>query len=293
RRYLGLHLPHSQPKGLASTARLRVMQWNCAELQGFYPAQGLAKMEGRRQIAALISQWQPQIICIQDFTEQYYPPATYSNIALLADSLGYRYYNLSAAGHPVASGNPIFAGTAIFSKLPLVACGAVPYPARQVPEHIVWANMLWNGKTIRIATTHFASMHLGWRPQPPLPPHLKEDSAIITGSSKLNKLQHFQAYHVQQARQLRHFLDTCSLPTLLGADLNSTPASWAYQQVKANYTDAFLAKGWGLGKTYKHGWPGLRIDYLLASPEWRVARFWQSAHSHSDHHVLMAEFFIP
>ncbi|MBX3102527.1 MAG: endonuclease/exonuclease/phosphatase family protein [Bacteroidetes bacterium] len=64
-----------------------------------------------------------------------------------------------------------------------------------------------------------------------------------------------------------HLVQWGDRPTIVCADLNNTPYSYIYRQVRGNLHDSFLVKGSGMGKTYGSGFLSLRIDYVFASPQ--------------------------
>ena len=74
----------------------------------------------------------------------------------------------------------------------------------------------------------------------------------------------------QEVTQILQTLERERLPYLLCGDFNSTPSNWAYARLAAGLTDAYSSAGTGLGATYPSRRPLVRIDYVLASPEWEV-----------------------
>lgn len=56
-------------------------------------------------------------------------------------------------------------------------------------------------------------------------------------------------------------------PVVVCGDFNDVPTSYAYHQVLGRLQDGFRKRGRGWGFTYEGGIPGLRIDYIMASPE--------------------------
>ncbi len=268
---------------------LRVMQWNCMDLIGADPNQ-TQDLPLRSQAVAFIRLHQPDVILIQDFSD-YRSDVIHSNIALLQDSLGYRYMSFKPHYEIQKPWGYLKAGVAVFSKMPMVQTGYLPYPGRKFPEFINWADIVFHGKSIRFVSTHLQSMNL--RTQKNEPPALDyfqwEDSAIIRSGSRFTKMTYYQPYHVREATVLRRFLDTCSVPVLLGADLNSVPSSYVYQLVKGNRKDAFLACGWGFGKSFHSRLPSLRIDYLFTAPEFEILQSCTFPVRFSDHYPVISD----
>ncbi len=86
-------------------------------------------------------------------------------------------------------------------------------------------------------------------------------------------------------------------PVLLCGDMNDVPNSYAYRTLRGNRKDAFLEKGFGIGKTYTSATsrflgklPTLRIDYIFADPGIETTQFTQVNKKLSDHQALIADF---
>ena len=270
---------------------LRIMQWNCMGMPGMPPASpGRGDWLAARQ---MLLKYQPDVICLQDFTN-YSRSSAPSSIRFLIDSMGLRYHHFVVHYTQNQSWGMVETGVAIFSKVPILQTGELTYPNKLYPEGICWAKLDVNGKPLLVASTHFQSMHLKRKPADVVLPIFQyQDSAIIYHAGLVKKLRYFQAYHAQQANLLASFLDTCMQPYVLGADLNSVPASHVYGKLKRNRQDAFLEKGFGLGGTYRTRQPGIRIDYLLASNNVDIQQFKTIAANFYDHNPLVMDIILP
>ncbi|HSC54345.1 MAG TPA: endonuclease/exonuclease/phosphatase family protein [Phnomibacter sp.] len=285
---IGLHLPKEfvvkkQP------GTLRIVQWNCMHLPG-----GEAwKLEGkseRLQAVQYLRKYAPDIVLVQDFTD-YAANGVFSNKSLLQDTLGFRYVYFKPYYAEKLPWGEVKEGVAIFSKLPLVDSGFVQYTRKSYPANISWATVRFNHKLLRLATTHFTSMNLN---TPPVSPDTLgvvqlQDSTVMRIGSIWQKLRYYQPYHVKQATMLRSFLDSSSAPTITGMDMNSVPSSYVYKLVKGDRQDAFLAKGFGFGRSYDTRLPNLRIDYLFVHNDLQIMQMTQQYMPISDHQLLIAD----
>jgi endonuclease/exonuclease/phosphatase family metal-dependent hydrolase len=271
---------------------LRIMQWNCMGLPGIEAGSPMHP-QAQAAIAALV-RFAPDVICLQDFTN-YTARQIPSSVALLTHQLGYRYHYFNAYYTQAQPWGTSHAGSAIFSRFPIVDSGQVAYPQQAFPEGICWATLQVGGnKLVRAVSTHFQSMHLkAAHESAALPNFYGQDSNLIAHGGPIAKLKHFQGYHLRQATLLRRFLDTCSLPFVLGADLNSVPASPVYASLQGCGQDAFLQAGSGLGGTYRTRLPGIRIDYLFASHGLRIRQFTTYNANFYDHHPLFVDIDLP
>mgnify|MGYP006177651277 CR=1 FL=1 len=79
------------------------------------------------------------------------------------------------------------------------------------------------------------------------------------------------------------------LIVLVVGDFNSTMHHWEYRQVARGLRNVFTMRGRAWGATYHAALPLVRIDHILASPEWEVvsARV-PTAHAFSDHRPVVA-----
>lgn len=284
-----LHLP-SHFKITKKQDEVRIMQFNCMGFVGVAPY--LTEQTNERyQSVSFIKKYNPDIICLQDFSD-FRGEGFYSNIDLLKDTLGYRY---SIFNRHYISNNLIrsWMGIAIFSKFPITDSGRLFYPGKIHPETILWANIKVAGKEIRVATTHLQSMHLSRNEKSfPLEQEQWQDSLVINHGSKIEKLRYFQPYHAIQAGYLRAFLDTCTMPLLFTSDLNSVASSYVYHKVKGNLTDGYLANCFGLGRTYDSWQPALRIDYIFCNKAIKTSQAGLFRASFSDHDPVLMDFSI-
>jgi endonuclease/exonuclease/phosphatase family metal-dependent hydrolase len=57
--------------------------------------------------------------------------------------------------------------------------------------------------------------------------------------------------------------------------------------------DAFLQKGFGIGRTFSSLSPTLRIDYILTSKQFSVKQFNRVIKDYSDHYMIVADLKLP
>lgn len=273
------------------TGSLRIMQWNCNGLQGNLPFS--AKLIAERfKAVAFINTYKPDIICMQDFAN-IIAPHSKDNIALLRDTLGYKYFVYTQHYKTIGKNFLEGIGVSIFSKYPITDSGKVFYPFKKKPESIIWVNIATPLGNIKFVTTHLQSMFLSRSTKTKLETDLAEDSAIIMQDNTLEKLKYFQPFHVKEAAFLRGFLDTCYRPLIFTADLNSVPSSFVYKKVKGkDLKDAFLETSYGPGKTYHSLQPALRIDYIFHSQDIHPLQSKVFKTTFSDHDPLLMDFIM-
>ncbi len=271
------------------TNALRVLSWNVRDFENC-SITGNDSNTIRTNIFRFIEQSKADLICLQDFVEIYNGKAFFSNFQWM-DSLGYKYvYATNDYTNHMPWGD-IQKSAAIFSNMPIINSGKYFLPNTIVPESIGFADIVWANKKMRIYNTHFQSMFLfsdTVKPEAGVFKN-KQDSVYIYSTSKWKKLIRFDTVHAAQAIRTKAALNKSSYPFIFCADMNSVPANFTYHQISKGLQDAFLQKGSGLGQTYKGLSPTLRIDYILASPQFTIQQFYCPQLELSDHFPLITD----
>jgi endonuclease/exonuclease/phosphatase family metal-dependent hydrolase len=91
----------------------------------------------------------------------------------------------------------------------------------------------------------------------------------------------------EQAEQLRAHIDACKSPVVVCGDFNDTPNSYVYKTIANGLTDSFREKGFGFGTTFAGALPFLRIDYILASPNFSIYSCIVAKGNYSDHYPVI------
>ena len=78
-------------------------------------------------------------------------------------------------------------------------------------------------------------------------------------------------------------------PLLLCGDFNTVDDSPMFRAHWGDYTDAFSAKGLGIGYTYMIDHTQIRIDHVLADESWEFQRCWVGPDVGSPHHPLVVD----
>ena len=92
-----------------------------------------------------------------------------------------------------------------------------------------------------------------------------------------------------QANIIAQVLGDSPFPVLLCGDMNDVPNSYTYFTVRGDMQDAFLKKGFGIGRTFSALSPTLRIDYIFADDHFAVRQFNRVVKRYSDHYMLVSD----
>jgi endonuclease/exonuclease/phosphatase family metal-dependent hydrolase len=120
-----------------------------------------------------------------------------------------------------------------------------------------------------------------------------EDSMLFASKSLAKKLKYAFSRRGYQADTVRRNLDASPYPLIVCGDFNDVPNSYAYFRIKGNRQDAFIAKNFGIGRTYVRISPTLRIDYILSSENFKVLQSRKIVNPYSDHYPVIADLLLP
>lgn len=262
---------------------IRVVTWNVARFIELKRNNNTGSQK-RLKMFDLIAQQDADVLCLQEFhtsTDTSY----YNNIAPI-QALGYPYYYFSFD----EDGDNHYYSSIIFSRIPFVDTGRVRYPRPTLPDVLMYADLKLGNDTLRIYTTHLQSNQFGKFDYDRIRKiRSGEDSMVANSKSIIGKLQKGYARRSIQAAVAREVMDNTPYPYLVCADLNDVPNSHTYGTVRGNMQDAFLQKGFGIGRTFAGISPTLRIDYIFAGPEFRINQFNRVVKFLSDHFMLVAD----
>lgn len=119
-----------------------------------------------------------------------------------------------------------------------------------------WIDTLLGGRRVRVFNLHLQSYDM--------PPGVRPGF--------VGKLRHGLTRRAEQAEIVGDRLAISPYPVIVCGDFNDVPSSYAYAEVSRGLRDGFREAGSGFAVTYRR-LPGLRIDYILCSPELKFRRY--------------------
>jgi endonuclease/exonuclease/phosphatase family metal-dependent hydrolase len=262
---------------------IRIASWNVARFHE-WKKNNSEKSQKRLKMLEQIKKQNADVLCLEEF---FHSPNEkfYNNITEIKE-MGYPYYYFSYD----PDGEDQYIGSAIFSKFPMIDTGLVRYNRPSIPEALVHADIKVNDDTIRIYTTHLQSVQFR-QPDYDAISEIKsaDDSLFANSKTVLSKLRKAMKLRTTQADIVRQIMDDCLYPVIFCGDLNDTPNSYTYFTIRGEMQDAFLEKGFGIGRTYSSLSPTLRIDYIMADDNFTIRQFTRVVKFLSDHFMLMAD----
>jgi endonuclease/exonuclease/phosphatase family metal-dependent hydrolase len=269
---------------------IRVMTWNIRRWDEFITKKTGASGH-RIEMLNLVAAQRADILCLQEFYEPL--DSIRSNIRYISEKLHFPYYYFSRDEH-----NRYLkyeAGVIIFSKYPIVWTVRLPYNTEKTiyTESMIEADVLVNGKRIRVSTVHLQSVLFKSKDFRDLEIIRKGQDSILPASKSLaKKLKYALSLRGYQADTVRRNLDASPYPVVVCGDFNDVPNSYTYFHIRGGRQDAFIARNFGIGRTYIRISPTLRIDYILPSEDFTVLQCKKIVNPYSDHFPVIADLLL-
>ena len=272
---------------------LRILTWNTRSFDEY-----ITKKRGasghRPKMMDFIREQDADVVCLQEFYNSRNPKDQDANLIYIRDQLHYPYYYFSHdyVRHEALSE----AGVIIFSRYPITDSLIIHYPidGLKTTESLIAADLRVGNDTVRIFTTHLQSVLFRTKDFHDIEIIKKVDDSILQASRSIaKKLSYAFRRRGDQAEQVRAQLDKSPHPAIICGDFNDVPNSYTYFTIRDGWQDAFIAKGFGIGRTYVHISPTLRIDYILADPRLPVIQCRKFSLPYSDHNPVMANIQVP
>jgi endonuclease/exonuclease/phosphatase family metal-dependent hydrolase len=277
---------------------LKIMTWN---VHLFDLGEWTKDKTSKAKILKLIKEESPDILCLQEFywnededSEPYtailqqlgYPFVKFSK----ESGLRKRYITSNAGKKEI-----IYTGHAIFSKYPLR--NEQRYPLSDSLYNMLSVEVVVdNTHTFSLNVVHLTSVGFG-RKEMTYIEEVKSKGVDAQDESKskslLKKLRDASSDRAGLANKIDSLKRVMDYPQIICGDFNDVPGSYVYNKVKGKLTDIFSAKGSGLGRTYRHIFPTLRIDYIFYDGNALKAEGYKRPNvGLSDHYPVIANFSL-
>jgi endonuclease/exonuclease/phosphatase family metal-dependent hydrolase len=272
---------------IKDSTHLRIMTWNVRRWDEFSSKKN-GNNPHRLPMLDLVGRQNADLLCFQEFSEP--ADTAKSNIRFISSHLGFPYYFFSRDYR--SPSKKYETGVIIFSKYPIVARIQTHFSKDSLhkTESLIAADISINGRIVRIFTTHLQSVLFkskDFRSVEIL--QNAEDSMLEASRSLAKKLKNALGLRGYQADTVRKQLDTCTYPLVICGDFNDVPNSYTYFHIRGDLQDAFIAKCFGIGRSYKQISPTLRIDYILPSREFQVVQSMKLSSPYSDHNAMLTD----
>ncbi len=239
----------------------------------------------RDEMMALIKEQKPDILCLQEFYTSE-NPHNFDNKNYISEEmrLPYRYFS---SDRNYANNH---SGVIIFSRYPIVNSAKVELLENEEKGEAIYVDIKKGTAIFRVFTTHLQSIYLDAEDRKYMGEVKRQENPELSGSKRIfKKLKVAFTKRATQAGVLSEKIKESPYPVLVCGDFNDTPNSYTYFKVKGSLKDAFLEKGFGIGRTYSQISPTLRIDYILTDPGFQTEGFYVIHRTLSDHFPVIAQ----
>ncbi|PRD49365.1 endonuclease/exonuclease/phosphatase family protein [Sphingobacterium haloxyli] len=258
---------------------IRVMSFN-AHL--FNEVNKLPSTTIRNEVVSLISDIDPDILCMQEFFTKIKGTKQMSD-RILAES-GLQDYFFEPATKSEHEGY----GQVIFSKYPIIHSGTITKNEYGI-NRITFADIVKNQDTVRVYNVHLRSFGLQTEDkefiQNPSATPNEEHATTRVG----RKLKYAFERRSRQAEALRDHIMTTHYPIIIMGDFNDTPMSYSVNLIGKGMKNTFQEKGQGWGVTHYEMLPLFQIDYIFCSPQFHVENYRVIKRELSDHYPIFAD----
>lgn len=246
-------------------------------------------LESRGKILTNLADINPDIICLQEFytSEE---KGDYNNIDTVIRTLKTNYYHVEFT--TTLRGFDHW-GIGTFSKYPIINQGKIMFNTT-ANNLCIYSDIVVNKDTFRVYNVHLQSISFTKGDNKFFNDVVNEqkDAEDEVRHSKhiLSRLKRAFLKRAEQVETIALHMKLCRYKIILCGDFNDTSASYAYQKLCKNLSDAFIEKGKGFGRTYAGKWPQFRIDYILHDPALHCYSFKRSEETFTDHYPITAYF---
>lgn len=262
---------------------LRIMSYNVLNFNDYYE-EGKSREEVAQQVADIVMENHPDVLCIQEFTQfKSSRSECISNYGELMQ-LPYQYYHTKQH----------FGGNVIFSKYPLTPLD----PDESMGEEKEYGPVVkvdaGEKGVFYVICVHLTSFQLTHEEITVFSDKSNSKEDVKSKSkSILVKLKNAYEKRSQEVSKMLEDVPHDGRAIVLCGDFNDTPLSYTYHQIKrAGFTDGFVKAGWGIGRTYAGKLPLLRIDYVWGNEQIKPMAFKRLKVRGSDHFPVIMDFNV-
>ena len=253
---------------------IKVLSYN---VQHFFGNGNEQQKETALEITNFLKEQEADIICLQEVRLRH------NSIFNLAETIK----ELDFIHHYQFARSSTTYGSVTLTRYPIIYMGEIRFDdSRNIS---IYTDLKINDDTLRVYNVHLQSYQID-------PLRFSIIDSGIDEEADLKEVKElgsrFKIGFERRARQveiLQEHIKSSPWPVIVCGDLNDTPASFSYQQLRKGLTDAFQSSGSGIGRTYVGKLPSFRIDYIFHSPGYVSFNFKTHEFRESDHLPVSAE----
>ncbi len=237
----------------------------------------LSSDETADEITRFLKEQRPDIICLQEARLR---QNNIFNLAKTVESLDFiNHYQFARTSSTF--------GSVTFTRYPIVNMDEIRFEnSRNIT---IYTDILIGTDTVRVFNVHLHSYGIDPKNYSIIDSGVTTEEDLKEAREMGSKLKRGFEMRARQVETIRKIMDETPYPIIVCGDLNETPTSFAYQQLRDGLKDAFVGSGKGVGRTFVNKLPALRIDYIFHSPVFDSYNFKTHDFLHSDHLPVSTE----
>lgn len=272
--------------------QLRVMSWN---VEHFKIAEHKSFPEKKTAMLRLINTYQPDVACFQEMVASDQWPKAINYLPDFARQLHMPYYFYSY-NEKLNYDRLHHFGIIIFSKYPFIKQRTISRKPNDYNSIFQWVDIQQGNDTFRILNLHFQSLKFSNDNlvyfEDPL---IDKETNFMQSKNVLNKFKMGFVNREVQSEAVKAEMNKSPYPVVVCGDFNDVPNSYSYHRIGEGMKNAFAEKGTGIGRTFSHINPTLRIDNIFADPRFIISQYTRDKTKLSDHFPILTdlEFIKP
>lgn len=279
---------YSDFSNIKKDGTLRVLDWN---VEQFEISTYKTKPERKQQMLEIIKSYQPDVACFQEMAGSDSVPGAINYIPDLAKEFNMPYYYYSYNAKLDYDKDHRF-GIIIFSKFPIIQNKSISHAPNNYNYIFQYADIVKDMDTFRVFNLHLQSLKFTMEDRRYLDePTLDDEVNFRQSRNILYKFKQGFLNRQLQSQYVKVEVNRSPYPVIVCGDFNDVPNSYAYHRIGEGLYNAFAQKGSGIGRTYSHISPTLRIDNIFVDKRFSVLQYTKNNKRLSDHYPIVADLY--
>ncbi len=267
---------------------LRVMSWN---IEGFEISSYKTEPQKKVQMLQLINAYQPDVACFQEVVGSDSVPKAINYLPDIALKINMPFYYYTYNPKLDYDGSHRF-GIIIFSRYPILNKKTISHAPNDYNYIFQYADILKNQDTFRVFNLHLQSLKFSNEDLRYLEePTIDDESNFKQSRNIITKFKRGFLKRQVQSQYVKEEVDKSIYPVIVCGDFNDVPNSYAYHTIGQGLQNCFAEKGTGIGRTFSHIAPTLRIDNIFADKRFSILQFTRDGKNLSDHFPILADLY--